>query len=189
MTNPATRDHLLDATAALVARYGYRGTGVNAVLADSGVRNGSLYHHFPAGKDELVAASVERSAAAVGDVLAHAAPRGPAAVVKALFDTYARALAADDFAAGCPVGAALADTGGEVEVVREAAALAFRSWSDALVDALAADGWPRRGARSTADAIVCLLEGAVLLAQAQRSTRVVNAARDAASALLAPPIS
>ena len=187
MATTEARDHLLDATAELIARHGYRGTGVNAVLAASGVPNGSLYHHFPDGKDQLIAASISRTSARTRDDLAAAVARGPEAGVRLIFDYLAKRLKRDDFDAGCRIAAPLADTGGEVDVVRVAAAEGFSSWTEAIADGLVAHGWTRRAARSTAVAVICLFEGGILLGQAQRSTRALAAARDAALVLVSAP--
>ena len=54
----ATRAHLIDVATRLFAARGYDGTTIEAVLADSGVSRGSLYHHFP-GKDALFWAVLE----------------------------------------------------------------------------------------------------------------------------------
>jgi AcrR family transcriptional regulator len=61
----ATRSHLIDVATRLFAERGYDGTSIEAVLADSGVSRGSLYHHFP-GKDALFWAVLEGVAARVG---------------------------------------------------------------------------------------------------------------------------
>jgi AcrR family transcriptional regulator len=53
-----TRAHLIDVATRLFAAHGYDGTSIEAVLADSGVSRGSLYHHFP-GKDALFLAVLE----------------------------------------------------------------------------------------------------------------------------------
>jgi AcrR family transcriptional regulator len=53
-----TRAHLIDVATRLFAAHGYDGTSIEAVLADSGVSRGSLYHHFP-GKDALFLAVME----------------------------------------------------------------------------------------------------------------------------------
>jgi AcrR family transcriptional regulator len=53
-----TRAHLVDVATRLFAAHGYDGTSIEAVLADSGVSRGSLYHHFP-GKDALFLAVME----------------------------------------------------------------------------------------------------------------------------------
>jgi AcrR family transcriptional regulator len=54
----ATRAHLIETATRLFAADGYDGTSIEAVLADSGVSRGSLYHHF-AGKDALFLAVME----------------------------------------------------------------------------------------------------------------------------------
>jgi AcrR family transcriptional regulator len=54
----ATRAHLIEVAARLFAARGYDATSIEAVLAESGVSRGSLYHHFP-GKDALFLAVME----------------------------------------------------------------------------------------------------------------------------------
>jgi len=44
---------MVAATAALLQRRGYHGTGLRDIVAVSGAPQGSLYFHFPGGKDEL----------------------------------------------------------------------------------------------------------------------------------------
>jgi AcrR family transcriptional regulator len=53
-----TRAHLIGVATRLFAAHGYDGTSIEAVLAESGVSRGSLYHHFP-GKDALFLAVME----------------------------------------------------------------------------------------------------------------------------------
>jgi AcrR family transcriptional regulator len=54
----ATRAHLIDVATRLFAARGYEATSIEAVLAESGVSRGSLYHHFP-GKEALFLAVLE----------------------------------------------------------------------------------------------------------------------------------
>ena len=61
----ATRAHLVEVATRLFAARGYDDTSIEAVLAESGVSRGSLYHHFP-GKDALFWAVLEGIAARVG---------------------------------------------------------------------------------------------------------------------------
>ncbi|HJY73862.1 MAG TPA: TetR/AcrR family transcriptional regulator [Streptosporangiaceae bacterium] len=72
----ATRAHLVDVATRLFAAHGYDGTSIAAVLADSGVSRGSLYHHFP-GKDALFWAVLEGVAARVGQQVADAERDAP----------------------------------------------------------------------------------------------------------------
>jgi TetR/AcrR family transcriptional repressor of lmrAB and yxaGH operons len=180
-----TRDRLLDATEELVARHGYEGTGVNTVLAASGVGNGSLYHHFPGGKDELVAASIERTGSVSRDAIAASLEDGPEAAVRAMFEFTSARLRRDRYEAGCRIATPLADSSPDAEVVRLAAVAAFDSWTDVIADRLVADGWRRASARATSEVLVALLQGALLLARGQQTTRPLDEARDAALDLIA----
>ncbi len=185
MASSENRDHLLDATAELVARHGYHGTGVNAVLAASGVPNGSLYHFFPAGKDELITASIVRTGQQTREQLAEVMRLGPERATKAIFAYLIARLEDDGFEAGCRVASPLADAGPEAVAVRTAAAEAFASWVEVIAAGLVAAGWKAKAARATAEAIICLFEGAIILGEADRSTRALTVARDAALVLLA----
>jgi AcrR family transcriptional regulator len=61
----ATRAHLIEVATRLFAEHGYDGTSIDAVLAESGVSRGSLYHHFP-GKEALFWAVLEDVGARAG---------------------------------------------------------------------------------------------------------------------------
>lgn len=56
----ATRRRLLDTAAALFFRDGYRATGVDTIVAESGVSKMTLYRHFPS-KDDLIAAYLQET--------------------------------------------------------------------------------------------------------------------------------
>jgi AcrR family transcriptional regulator len=53
------RDHLVDTALKLFCRRGFRATGIDAVLAESGVAKKTLYNHFRS-KDELIIAALGR---------------------------------------------------------------------------------------------------------------------------------
>jgi AcrR family transcriptional regulator len=61
----ATRDQLVEIATRLFAEHGYDGTSIDAVLQESGVSRGALYHHFP-GKDALFEAVYLRTMQAAG---------------------------------------------------------------------------------------------------------------------------
>ncbi|HAN23997.1 MAG TPA: TetR/AcrR family transcriptional regulator, partial [Microbacterium ginsengisoli] len=53
---------MADTAARLLAERGYQATSFSDVIAASGAPRGSIYHHFPGGKDELVELAVRRQA-------------------------------------------------------------------------------------------------------------------------------
>src|SRR5689334_8372372 len=70
------RQRMSERTAILLGKKGLQGTSFSEVLEASGAPRGSLYHHFPGGKAELVLAAIVSAggrASAVLDGL-HGAP-------------------------------------------------------------------------------------------------------------------
>src|SRR5690349_4313796 len=67
-----TRERILDAALACVARVGYRKTTLDDVAREAGCARATLYRYFP-GKQPLLQAVVAREATRVGDELTAAA--------------------------------------------------------------------------------------------------------------------
>jgi AcrR family transcriptional regulator len=60
-----TRTLAIDAADALLHQRGYLGVSMDEIANLVGVRKASLYHHFPAGKDEIILEIANRSATQV----------------------------------------------------------------------------------------------------------------------------
>ena len=58
----ATRARMIEAAADAFERDGFAGAGLNAILEASDAPRGSLYFHFPGGKEELAIAAVDAAA-------------------------------------------------------------------------------------------------------------------------------
>ena len=142
------RERLLAAASDLVRQHGVAGTGLAALLAESGTARGSIYQHFPEGKDELIEAATDIA----GEVLRTAAWSSTSAataedVVRQVVERARQTLRAEKYSRGCPVVAA-AVAGPEHERVVQAAGRAFRSWTKDLAAALREVGVPAETARS-----------------------------------------
>ena len=59
MSQPSARDRILETAARLFYQDGFRATGIDKIIAESGVAKMSLYRHF-ASKNELIAAFLDR---------------------------------------------------------------------------------------------------------------------------------
>src|SRR5947208_12851542 len=95
-----TKMRILDATAELFRRYGYTGTGLKQVVADANAPFGSLYHHFPGGKQELGVEVIHRSGAMYFEIVAAVIDAAPD-LVTAMHDCFngaAAVLEATDYA-------------------------------------------------------------------------------------------
>jgi AcrR family transcriptional regulator len=167
---PQTRDRILTATAELFRRQGYTGTGLKAVVAGARAPFGSLYHHFPGGKQQLAEEVIHASGAyfqalvcAVYDEQATTAD-----AVRAVFTGAAETLEATDYEDACPITTVALEVASTDEVLRRATAEVFERWTVALTE--------RLGDRDRALAVLAALEGAFVLCRARRTTEPMLAA-------------
>ncbi|MFG2652595.1 TetR/AcrR family transcriptional regulator [Streptomyces sp. NPDC048436] len=162
-----TRNRLLDATQELVETEGYFGAGLNQVIARSGAPRGSLYFHFPGGKDQLVGESVRRAGQGIGNALQELADSSPsaAAFVDGALRYLGDRLEESGWRKGCPVATVALEMGAINDPLQEACSEVYTSWQAILRAQL--EGRPDTD--DLAATLLALAEGALLLAQAHRS--------------------
>ena len=56
-----TREKFVETTSRLMEIQGYHATGLNQIIKESGAPKGSLYYHFPGGKEELASEAVHQA--------------------------------------------------------------------------------------------------------------------------------
>ncbi|AYN43502.1 TetR/AcrR family transcriptional regulator [Streptomyces dangxiongensis] len=169
------RERMVFSAAQLIRRDGVAATGMREVAAHAGAPRGSLQHYFPGGKEQLVNEAVEWAGRYAGTrvarflaTLEQPAPSGLFAAMAAQWtDEYGR----DGFAAGCPVAAATVDRASSDDSTRQAVAAAFTAWSGPVAEALTGMGVPAARAGSLATLMISTLEGAILMARAERDVR------------------
>lgn len=154
-------------------------------LDAAGASNGSMYHHFPGGKEELAATAIEAAADAVEAALLGAFDDTDDVVVAAQrsIDGMISALEADP-RDGCPVAPTALDATGTSEPLRLAATKAFGRWSDVFERALARSR-DADIAAPQARVLLSAIEGALLLDRTSHGTLHLKALRDAVPMLLA----
>ena len=181
------RAALVAATGQLLRRQGYSGTSVNDFLDAAGAANGSLYHHFPGGKEELARAAIDAAAEQVEAALQSAFEATDDVVVAAQLsiDGMIAAFEADP-RDGCPVAPTAIDAAGVSEELRLAAAAAFARWSDVFERALCRTR-DADTAATQARVLLSAIEGALLLDRTSHGTSHLKALREAVPTLLARP--
>jgi len=169
----SVRDQMVDSAVVLLAKHGLDGTSFTEVLTASGTPRGSIYHHFPGGKDELIAAAVEVAGARAIALLSSFSGRGPVEIVDGFFAMWRAVLERSQFSAGCSVLAVtVAGSHGssdDSDVLLRAAGQVFRGWQAALASVLQAGGVPASAAGSFAVLLIAASEGAVALSRAEQS--------------------
>lgn len=177
MVNDPTKERLVSATVRLLREKGPSGTGTAQILTEAGAQRGSLYFHFPAGKDELVRAAVQDWGLQTAEVIRGVfdEPIGLPERVERYFEVVARGLLGDEFRYGCAVGATTLDLAAGSADVRALTGEVFDSWTEAVADHLRAGGIEEARAAALATALIAGAEGATMLARAKQDLEPVHA--------------
>lgn len=158
---------MIDAAIRLLAEDGYQATSFAEVLARSGAPRGSIYHHFPGGKDELVAAALDEHIARTFARLDGLSGRSPDEVARVFLDAWRRMLVATDFSVGCSLLAVTVSAG--TGPLRDRAGEHFRAWREHLSRLFTAAGVGEAWAWPFAAQLLASAEGAVVIARAEGS--------------------
>lgn len=179
-----SRAALVDAAAVLFRRQGYAATGLNQILDSADVRAGSLYHHFPKGKQELAAAVVDTVGARIEQLLRQLLATAPAQdVIAHWIDLLIAGLDADG-RDGCPIEPMATESVHASELVRLSSAKVFAGWCAAIAERLESEGLPREAASVAATSVLALIEGALMLSRTAGDPGALHAAQASARSLL-----
>ena len=182
-----SRTALVDTAALLFRRQGYAATGVNQILETADVKAGSLYHHFPDGKQQLAAAVVDSVGADIESRLRQFLDSGlPIAdIVNGWIDLMSSGLASDR-RDGCPIEPIATESVNASPQVREASARAFPAGVLAVADRLRRTAGSDAEAEQTALAVIALIEGALILSRIAGDSAALDAAKAAVRTLISP---
>jgi TetR/AcrR family transcriptional repressor of lmrAB and yxaGH operons len=164
-------------TAKLLRRQGYHATGVNQIVAESGAPKGSMYFHFPGGKEQLAAEAIRASAAYLDRGL-RACERATALESLDLYVAEtANMLERTDFADGCPIATVVLEVTPTSPELAGACAEAVESLLARVTGWLERDGVAPHLARERAQLAYGALEGALVFAKAFRSVEPLETLR------------
>lgn len=164
-----TKEKLISTTATLIQTKGYYGTGVSEILKSVGVPKGSLYHHLPGGKDELVSEAL-KYAARERAKLFNSAMKGKSSAAQGLIavvEVLQAELVDSDFRKGCPVATVSLEIANENNELRETCQQLFEFWIKSIEAYLVyknVTDWEIK-----ANSYFTQLEGALLLSKVSQS--------------------
>jgi TetR/AcrR family transcriptional repressor of lmrAB and yxaGH operons len=183
---PDSKEKTIIAAAKLLRRHGYNGTALSDILAAAGSPRGSLYFHFPNGKEEIAVAALTHAGDSVRQAIAGAATISKSADEFLIRIT--RGMAADlersDFKEGCPIAPMALEISGASEALTAAAGAAFQSWEQEIAAGLQSFRFNAERAKLLATAALSQLEGALLLARAYRRLEPLQRAEESIRALV-----
>jgi len=172
-----TRQRMLDTAADLFHSQGYHATGLTQLTTAGGAPKGSLYFHFPGGKEQLAAEAVRLSSERTGallEAILRDAPDAVTAIDRAV-EALAGFLTESDFQRGCPLATVALDAAAESEPIREACADGYSSWHEILSNYLAEKQLSAERADELATVVLAAIEGGLLLARTRRDLAPLRA--------------
>ncbi|MFE0021345.1 TetR/AcrR family transcriptional regulator [Amycolatopsis sp. NPDC059021] len=172
-----TRQRMLDTAADLFHAQGYHATGLTQLTTAGGAPKGSLYFHFPGGKEQLAAEALRLSSERLREALQTIVEQAPdaATAIDRVVEAIAEILEASDFQRGCPLATVALDAAQESETIREACTEGYTSWQTLLADYLVEQGFPRDRAQDLATVVLASIEGGMLLAKTRRDVAPLRA--------------
>src|SRR5882757_1408482 len=167
-----TRERMVAAALELFGRRGYHATAFSDVVEAGNVPRGSIYFHFPGGKEELARAVSEAATVEIVGLCdtAAAGADGPESYVRALVEIVAERLVRTGYERGCAVATMVLELAPYAPEMQATFADCFQRWRDTMAAHLIGWGIAPQDATDSAVMIMSTLEGALLLSRALGST-------------------
>ncbi len=168
-----TKERLIATTADLISRKGFRGMGINEVLALVEVPKGSLYHHFPKGKESLVCEAVKFGGKSQMERYGKALRgKGAEEGLLAIIDVMIEDLERTNFEEACPIAIVALEASESTEDIRKACDEMFKGWQIGLAHWLEKRGITNGLEKS--EQFYAMLEGGFILSKAHRDVKYLE---------------
>jgi TetR/AcrR family transcriptional regulator, lmrAB and yxaGH operons repressor len=173
---PKHRQPIVNTAVTLFRRQGYSRTGLNEIVDVSGAPKGSLYHYFPLGKSSIAVAAVEEAGTRVAATLTRLAQecRSTGELLRRHAELLAGWMRSSGFRDGCPITTVLLELAPGDRNVTEAGRSAYRTRVSILADKLVEDGFQKARADALATLCTSALQGALIQARVERSSRPIE---------------
>lgn len=171
METEGTRARIIATTVELMEAQGYHATGLNQILHQSGTPKGSLYHHFPGGKEALAAEAVSAAGQALTHELDAIIVEGMdlGMALSLLTSFFRERLQTSNFQKGCPLATITLEMAATSDPMQHACRAVYHDWQVRIERLLIASGCEPARASARALFVLSVIEGALLLCQAERS--------------------
>jgi TetR/AcrR family transcriptional regulator, lmrAB and yxaGH operons repressor len=161
------RERMVASAVNLLARRGLQATSFSEVLEHSGAPRGSVYHHFPGGKDQMIGSALDAAGGVAIELLDRKGGAPAEEIATWFLHIWREVLVRGRFEAGCAV-LAVAVAADSRELLDHTARV-FRTWRRRLAELLEQGGLRAEDAQRFAAVLIASSEGAVVLARAEQS--------------------
>src|SRR6201987_2318112 len=165
-----SRSRMIDAAAQLFRDRGYHATAFSDVVQASGAPRGSIYFHFPGGKQELAREATVLAGDEIEQMVAQAAGQsgGPGSFVRALGDMVAARLEGSDYRSGCAIATMVLELAPQNEELSSEFEKVFGRWRQALARQFEIWAIPPGRATALADLVMSVFEGGLIVSRVAR---------------------
>ena len=150
---------------------GYYATGLSQIVAESGSPKGSLYYHFPEGKEELAAEAIARTGEMVAERIREnlSGGRESAEAVRRFVQRIADHIEASGFRSGGPLMTVAMETATSSERLNLACREAYGRLQEAFAETFRAGGFSPERAAEVAAFVTAAVEGGIILSRTAHS--------------------
>jgi len=167
-----TKTLIIDIATTLFQQKGYMGVGLNEILKACNLSKGSLYHHFPNGKEELLIACLQSINDAITTDIVDIFDRHSTTqeAMNAVIDKLVADFETKGTIAGYTFSSIVSEMASLSEPIRNACNGLYQRIQDIYYDSLIKDGFSVNKARSVSLMMTASIEGGMMLCLTQKST-------------------
>ena len=158
---------MIEGALRLLAQQGLQATSFSEVLKLTKAPRGSIYHHFPGGKDELVAEALKLLEKRTVDNIKGLDSTQPEKIVEGFLGLWRYLLTNYDFSVGCSAVAVTVATNSPKLLERSESI--FEAWQKVLASKFVEAGLSRKQATDFAATLIAASEGAVIIARSAKN--------------------
>jgi TetR/AcrR family transcriptional repressor of lmrAB and yxaGH operons len=160
-----SKDKLIKTASRLFQLQGYHATGLNQITKESGAPKGSLYYHFPNGKEQLAIESVRLTANFVSEQIVEGLNKtqDPAKAIQNLIEDMAKQFQREARKGGIPIASVALETALISEPLREVCQSAYANFQALFTQKLVQAGFEESRAKDMGVVINSMIEGAFLI--------------------------
>lgn len=160
-----TKSLIIDIATKLFQEKGYMGVGLNEILKTCEISKGSLYHHFPNGKEELLIACLHSLKEAITKDIEEIFDRHPITqeAVKAMIEILIDHFETDGTITSYTFSSIISEMASLSEPVRNASSDLYAKIQEIYSKKLRADGYSAESADAIALMMTASIEGGIML--------------------------
>ncbi len=166
-----TKEKLIETASKLFEIKGYYATGLNEILAESGAPKGSLYYHFPKGKEQLALESIISEGEKIRFKIQNALDsiENPVDAIVANIENVATVIDNEYKTKDMSIGLIALETYLTSEVLRRACEEVFTSLENIYAEKLIKAGMNKDDAYNLGSVIATMVEGGIVYSLVKKS--------------------